>query len=485
MTDGDTTDNPTPTSVVPARPHRRRRQILISLGVVVALLVVSASAFGVYAYQHLGGNITTIDDVQVQEDRPAAIAPSVEAAKTPLNILLIGSDTREGDNGFIGGAAGPGLSDTTMLLHVSADRSRALAVSIPRDSMVDMPSCQTPQGATVAPAFRQFNSAYSLGGASCVRRTVEQLTDIRIDHFVVVDFSGFRGMVNALGGVKVNIPEAIDDGLGITFNAGCQTLNGDESLKYVRVRHIGSGSDPERLGRQQAFLSSVIQKVTSKGTLTNPVKLYSFLDAATKSLATDKQLNSVPSLAALAQDLRTVGLDRIEFLTIPYERYEPDPNRLQWSAAADECGRRSARTSLCPARARRSTRRAPRPLPRTTPGHGTGLDQRPGAQRHRHPGCGRGSRRRADRAGLQRRWLRHGADEDQDHRSLVEPRDESARTLSRATGAPTREVQGLGQIVELVIGTDYQGVEAVTVSPSTSPSPSPTFETRKASKAIC
>ena len=285
----DPTDaSPTP-PVEPARPRRsRKRRALIAVGVAFAVLLAGTVGFGVYAYNHLSANIATIDDTQDQTDRPTPIQPSVAAALPPLNILLIGSDTRAGDNGFVGGDSGVGLSDTTMLLHIAADRESALAVSIPRDSMVEMPSCKTTNGGTSIAGLRQFNEAYSLGGASCVRRTVEQLTDIRIDHYVVVDFHGFRDMVKALGGVKVYLPEAVNDTVGnITLPAGCVTLNGDQALDYVRLRHIGNGSDPERLARQQAFLSSVLQKVTSKGTLTNPVKLYSFLDAATASLSTD------------------------------------------------------------------------------------------------------------------------------------------------------------------------------------------------------
>ncbi len=463
-------------SVAPSTGWSRRRRVLTGLGVALVVLIAGTAGFGVYAYNHFNANISTIEDTQDQTDRPQAIQPSAAAATTPLNILLIGSDSRAGDNGFVGGLAGPGLSDTTMLLHVSADRSRAYGVSIPRDSMVEMPSCKTNNGGTSTAGLRQFNSAYSLGGASCVRRTVEQLTDIRIDHYVVVDFAGFRDMVDALGGVRVYLPSAVNDiEHGISLPAGCNVLDGDKSLKYVRVRHIGGGSDIERLQRQQAFLSSVIQKVTSRGTLTNPVKLYSFLDAATKSLSADKELDSVKRLASLSQDLRSVGLDRIEFFTIPFEAYPPDPNRLQWTADADKVWR---------------AMRNDNPLP------GTGADSKapplvaaPATINVRvvdASGADRGADVSAQLEALGYRVVGVTTTANPRGATVVRwsvPRDESARTLAAATQAKVRQVDGLGQVVELVVGTDFTDATKVTIKSSASPSA--TIVTRTADTPIC
>jgi LCP family protein required for cell wall assembly len=232
-----------------------------------------------------------------------------------------------------------------MVLHLSADNSWAAGVSIPRDSMVQMPDCVSSDGTVVPGAVRQFNAAYPIGGPACVQRTVEALTGLRIDHFVVVDFRGFVDMVDAVGGVTVYIPEPINDPQSrIFFDVGCQTLDGKQSLDFVRVRKGvggGDGSDLGRIERQQAFLTSLIQKVTSSDVLFNPLELYGFLDAVTSSVTTDPGIGSIRSMASVAVRVREIGLDSIEFTTVPNEAYPPDPNRVQWKQPeADELWRK-------------------------------------------------------------------------------------------------------------------------------------------------
>ncbi len=315
----------------PPPPARRRRTWAIVAGVLAVLLVGLAIVVWL-AYRNLDSNIATIDP----GDGLGDVRPEKE--NQSMNILAIGSDTREGDNSVIGGDS-PGLADTTMVVHLSADNTWAAAVSIPRDSMVQMPDCVGPDGAIVPGALRQFNTAYTIGGPVCVQRTVESLTGLLIDHFVVVDFVGFKAMVDAVGGVTVYIPEPISDPhSNIFFDAGCQTLDGTQALDYVRVRKgVGDGSDTGRIERQQAFLSSLIQKVTSSGVLFNPVELYQFLDAATQSVTTDPGLGSIPAMASLAVRVREIGMDAIEFTTVPWEVYPPNPNRVQWKQPdADE-----------------------------------------------------------------------------------------------------------------------------------------------------
>jgi LCP family protein required for cell wall assembly len=253
-----------------------------------------------------------------------------------MNILLLGSDTRQGQTGHIGGDT-PGLSDTTIVLHLSADRKHAYGVSIPRDSMVEMPSCVRKDGnGTFAGGLTQFNEAYAIGGAVCTVKTVERLTHIRMDHFVVVDFNGFKQMVDALGGVQVCVPEDVDDTIGhIQLKAGTYTVKGEKALDYVRIRHaISDNGDIGRMARQQAFLASMTNKAVSAGTLANPVRLVKFLDAATRSIKTDPDLAHITALASLGKQLRGIGLSNVEFLTVPFEPYAPDPNRLQWAQPA-------------------------------------------------------------------------------------------------------------------------------------------------------
>jgi LCP family protein required for cell wall assembly len=321
------------------RPSRRRRIIKISL-ITLAVIVLVASTGFVIAYKKLEGNINgiSIGDA-LGNDRPEAV--DVGGPQKPLNILVMGSDNRDGTN--IGGDT-PGLSDTTILLHLSADRKRAYGVSIPRDAMVERPSCKAKDGKGSVPGgLTQFNAAYAVGGPLCTIRTVEKITRIRIDHFVVINFAGFKEMVNAVHGVEVCVPSEVNDDVGhIHLPAGTYKVNGNQALDYVRVRHgIGAATgDIGRMKRQQAFISSMIKKVVSKGTLANPVRLYKFLDAATKSLTTDTGFAHLKELASLGSSLKSIGLDNIQFITIPNEPYAPDPNRLQLAPEAKDVWRK-------------------------------------------------------------------------------------------------------------------------------------------------
>ncbi|MCW2868050.1 MAG: LytR family transcriptional regulator [Marmoricola sp.] len=319
----------------------RRRRVLRRVGIGVAVLVVLVTSGLVVAYNKLQGNIHGVDITKaIGTDRPSE--PAVPEGKPrPLNVLVLGSDSRAGSN--IGGKT-PGLSDTTMLLHLSADRTRAYGVSIPRDLMVQRPSCLTKNGRrTLPPLLSQFNDAYAVGGPACTIRTVEKITNVAIDHFVVINFAGFKDMVNAVDGVTVCVPQQVDDNVGhIHLPAGTYKVTGEQALDYVRVRHgIGAPTgDIGRMKRQQAFISAMIAKVVSRGTLTNPVRLYRFLDAATSSLTTDEAFANLKALASLGTSLKDIGLDKIQFVTVPNEPYTPDPNRLQLAAGADALWRR-------------------------------------------------------------------------------------------------------------------------------------------------
>jgi LCP family protein required for cell wall assembly len=200
----------------------------------------------------------------------------------------------------------------------------------------------TENGDTDSGGLSMFNAAYAVGGPGCTQRTVEQLTGIRIDHFVVVDFAGFKHMVDALGGVEVCVPEEVNDTVGnIHLPAGTFEADGDQALDYVRVRHgISENGDIGRMKRQQTFLASMANKAISAGTLANPVKLYNFLDAATNSLTTDPELANLKNLAELANQVRNIGLENIQFLTVPWEWWEEDPNRVVWSPEADRLWKR-------------------------------------------------------------------------------------------------------------------------------------------------
>lgn len=308
---------------------RRKRPWMRWAALGASFLVMISAGVGWWLYKKLDGNITTdtsaAAELKVYEkERPTPVAMDAQ------NILLIGSDSRSGDNRKYGrDDGGSQRSDTTILLHLAADRKSATAVSLPRDLMVEVPKCRTGDDKETREQFTQFNSAFELGGTACTIRTVERLTGIRIDHHMVVDFNGFKDMVDAVDGVEICLKEPIDDkDARLELPAGRQTLNGEEALGYVRARKtLGDGSDTERMERQQKFLGALVNKMQSNGVLLNPTRLYPVLDAATKSLTTDPGLDSLRDLYDLVRSMRDVPTDQVQFLTVPRQPYRQNVNR--------------------------------------------------------------------------------------------------------------------------------------------------------------
>lgn len=318
---------------------RRRRRWLRWTAMGAAGLVLVAGGAGWAVYKKLDSNITK------DTDAAAELARYEKERPTPLvhdaqNILLIGSDTRSGrGNKKYGRDPGTQRSDTTILLHLAADRKSATAVSIPRDVMVDIPSCRKADGSRTRARFAQFNWAYQFGGTACTIRTIEKMSRIRVDHHMVVDFAGFKDMVDAVDGVQVCLKKPINDkDARLKLPAGKHTLNGEQSLGYVRARKsIGNGSDTDRMDRQQQFLAALVNKVQSNDVLLNPAKLYPVLDAATSSLTTDPALASLRGLYELVRGMRNIPTEQVQFLTVPRRSYVYDPNRDELvEPAADE-----------------------------------------------------------------------------------------------------------------------------------------------------
>ncbi|XRQ11814.1 LCP family protein [Actinomadura welshii] len=296
----------------------------VAFGVVLVMLLGGGGA--AWLYRDLVGGIEQKDvGGQLGENRPAKLNKS-------LNILLIGSDTREGDNAeyAVPGMAGA-RSDTAILLHLSPNRDKAVGISFPRDSMVKIPECEKDDGGTVPGRFGMLNTAFALAGPTCTWKMLESLTGIHIDHFVQVDFSGFKRMVDALGGVEICVERPVNDPRAeLYLKAGKQTVKGDQALGYVRARYsLGNGSDLERIERQQKFMASVVDKATDS-VLSDPAKTYKFLKAATKSITTDDDLD-LSAMRKLADGLRGMSAGQVRFVTVPVERYAPDPNRVQWN----------------------------------------------------------------------------------------------------------------------------------------------------------
>jgi LCP family protein required for cell wall assembly len=313
----------------PNAKTRRWGRIAATLGAVVVLLITSVGAGASAMLSHFTGNVSAID-----------LPGSGEVGDgQPMNILLMGSDTRVGQGSGFGKVEdfGPPRSDTAILLHVAADRKRALAVSLPRDSWVALPDCKSVDGSTDHPAAQgKFNSAFERGGAVCTVKTVESLTGVHVDHFMVVDFKGFEKVIDAIGGVEVCMPKAVDDPKShLQLPAGHSVVTGAQALAFVRARKtLGDGSDIGRIGRQQQFLSSAIRKATSLGVLANPVTLFQMLDAASSALTVDAGLAGTDQMKNLVTSMQGLSPKNIKFTTVPFKD-RGDGENVVWTRAAD------------------------------------------------------------------------------------------------------------------------------------------------------
>ena len=467
----------------PAKKKHPVRRVFIVLGVVMALLVVAGGTGAYLIYRDLNNNITREDLLNTEvlgTDRPTKVVET-GTAQQPLNILVMGSDTRQGQGKGFGNAEGA-RSDTTMLVHISGDRTRMEVVSIPRDSIVDVPSCKTSTG-TSAPFHDRFNAAFSVGGPGCTIKTVEQDTGVFIDHFVVVDFRGFKNMIDALGKVRVCLPEAVNDPKSrLNLPAGYSEVDGQQALAYVREREaIGNGSDIGRIDRQQAFASSVISKVTSAGVLLNPAKLLGFLRAATKSITTDPQLGSLNQMRELAQQVRSIPPKNVTFVTTPWIVNPDDPNTVIWDP--NKVG------ALWDALKNDTPYPPPSPKPAVIDGgaitaapdtisvsvlngtHATGKATKVGNQLSKQ-GYQVVSVANADSSGYASTVIRY----DPAYEA------EAARTLAAALpGASRVKVPGLGYSVQVIVGKQFGGVDEVSVQKP----PDPNEHIRKANQSIC
>ena len=289
------------------------------------LFVVSSAGF-VYAKlsTQFANRVVSID-AYASDEQNKATPDSFEGRA--VNILVVGTDSRNGASGELGAGDAddvPGLrNDSTMVIHVSADRSRVQIVSIPRDTLVDIPACKHRDGTTSEPTTDDmFNNAMVYGanggdepedigpGIACVRSTVEQLSGMSIDAFMVVDFAGFVNMIDALGGVWFNIPEHIDDDSAqLYIDAGCWKLSGTHALAYMRSRKgQGDGSDISRIGRQQQLISAMLRELQDKNLSPN--------------------LGNASSDASLLINvLQNIDRSNIQFVTMPVDEPSWDPNR--------------------------------------------------------------------------------------------------------------------------------------------------------------
>ncbi|GAC1331761.1 MAG: LCP family protein [Mycobacteriales bacterium] len=287
----------------------------------VTVLVGSGTAY--LLYRHYDGNINRVAGLITNK----ADAP---AAGDPQNFLIVGSDTRADSTAadliaeHTTNEGSPALSDTMILAHISPKTSKATLDSFPRDSWVTIAAYTDPKtGKTTPPHKAKLNSAFSEGGlpagnAPLLIQTISDLTKVRIDHYVQVDFKGFRNMVNSLGGVEICLTQPVKDleYSGVDLSAGRHNLNGETALSFVRQRHGLTNGDLDRIGHQQQFIGAIVRKVTSAGTLANPLKLNAFLNVATSSVSVDEGL-STSALSSLALKFRHLDPQHVVFTTAP------------------------------------------------------------------------------------------------------------------------------------------------------------------------
>ncbi|MBO1900454.1 LCP family protein [Leucobacter weissii] len=305
--------------------------------VLAAVLTVALSGATVAAYAVWG----LLDGVQTiilpSGEDPTAVSAGEQTIDGAFSILLVGSDSREGQS-IDDGEQGE-LNDVNLLLHVSEDHQNATIMSFPRDLMLPIPSCPGPEGeADYYPAMseQQLNSAMMYGGLSCVVRTIENLTGMEIPYAGLVTFDGVIGVSNAIGGVTVCLTEPINDTkTDLDLAAGEHTLKGKEALQFLRTRYgVGDGSDTSRISNQQVFMSALLRELQSSETLSNPVKVYGLAKAGVENMTLSSNMASIGFMQSLAGTVKDIDLERVNFVQYPTSAHPYQEGRLTPDYAA-------------------------------------------------------------------------------------------------------------------------------------------------------
>ncbi|MET4094214.1 LCP family protein [Arthrobacter sp. UYCu712] len=303
---------------------------------VVSVLLVCVLAFGAYWVVRLQGNISKAS-LGAGSNKTEAVNESNDR----MQILILGSDTRDGKNAQYGtsdDATGYGHSDVMMLMDISADNKRVNVVSFPRDLLVDIPKCTDEKTKTEYPAQKNvmINAAMSEAGIGCAVDTINKVTGLEIDHFMMADFNAVKELSNAVGGVEVCISDAVyDPDSRLRLPKGTSSVQGEQALAFLRTRHaFADGGDLGRIKAQQGFLSSMTRKLKDDGTLGNPAKLLQIADVITKNLTVDNGLASIPTLVTVGNRLKNIDVGKVAFVAVPTVPAEIDPNRLQMAEPA-------------------------------------------------------------------------------------------------------------------------------------------------------
>ncbi|MHA7223888.1 LCP family protein [Arthrobacter sp. RHLT1-20] len=304
---------------------------------VVSVLLVGVLALGAYWAIRLQGNITKASLSAGNNKTEAAVNDATDR----MQILILGSDTRDGKNSQYGSAnesTGYGHSDVMMLMDISADNKRVNVISFPRDLLVDIPKCTDPESKRDFQAQKKvmINAAMSEAGIGCAVDTVNKLTGLEIDHFMMADFNSVKELSNAVGGVDVCISDAVyDPDSGLRLPKGTSKVEGEQALAFLRTRHaFADGGDLGRIKGQQGFLSSLVRKIKDDGTLGNPGKMLQIADVITKNLTIDDGMASVPTLLTVANRLKNIDVGKVAFVAVPAEPAVSDTNRLQLAEPA-------------------------------------------------------------------------------------------------------------------------------------------------------
>jgi LCP family protein required for cell wall assembly len=462
----------------PARGSGVRR-VLAWVAGVTAVAVLAVAGLGWLALTYFDAKITRVD-VGLGGPPPPG---------EPLNILLVGSDSRAGlsqaeRNQLKTGNEATKRSDTMILAHVSADNGVTM-VSFPRDSFVTIPAHTSADGDSIGESKNKLNAAFAFGGPELTIKTIEANTGLTVDHYVEIDIAGFVNVVDALGGAQVCVKEDVfDKDSGLDLSAGKHTLNGDEALAYVRARKIYADSDLGRIRAQQAFLGSLVRKAVSADTLTDPLKLNRFLSASLGSVTTDSGLGQ-GQLLALADRLRATGSNQVRFATVPTSDLDYRVDGVGSAVLWDDVKSEKLFTAL--ANDEPIVKPAPKPTSKVVvpPGeisvrtqNGTSIAglARKAAESMAGAGFGiDGAPTNADRTDYTRTTITY------------DPRyEKSLATLTAALpDAETVAVEGLGETFVVIAGTDWTGAKKVTVATATPAAVKDDLDTTTAQKSIC
>ncbi|MFF3861600.1 LCP family protein [Streptomyces sp. NPDC002209] len=299
----------------PARRRADRPRWGVRLAAGLAVAVLGSGAIGHAVMTGLDTGIDRVDPFKDMKNRPQA--------GHGLNFLLVGTDGRDritpqDKREYRLGGAPCHCTDTVMLVHLSANRERASVVSLPRDSYAELPAHRDESsGKQHGPHAVKLNAAYAEGGPQLTVRTVENMTRVKIDHYLEVDFASFMKTVDAMGGVEICTAKALrDQNTGLDLPPGTHRLGGGQALQYVRSRHVDGAADLGRMQRQQRFVAALVKQATGGGVLLNPVKFKEVSATLLGSVRADRGFGSEQMLA-LGQALRDFTPASSEFASVP------------------------------------------------------------------------------------------------------------------------------------------------------------------------